>query len=95
MRIELHIRVDEGGPDWEGMGMKKPRNYKPPVVQYKRRTLYEADIWYIEEYTDEETTVRISYEENPVIVKGSYEEIASLITIYEDEEEGAEPDLVI
>jgi len=90
MRIELHIRVDEGGPDWEGMGMKKPRNYKPPAAEYRRRTLYETDIWYIEEYTDEETTVRISYEENPVIVKGSYEEIASLLTY---EEEPTEEDL--
>lgn len=86
MRFEIQIQEldKENEPDWEGMGVPRPkgkRNYK-----YRRCWIDTYDLEYIKEYTEKQCILKCTWMEESVIVEGSYDTLTIKINDLENAE---------
>lgn len=96
-RWEILVKVlqsEDDGVDWEKLGIKKPKSGKE---LFRRRLINTEDVIYVGEYSETETLLKVTWFEDALIVKGSYDFITQSLfeceTFYELEDEGREEDL--
>lgn len=75
MWIEINIKRSNDDVDYAGLGIKKPKNYKPDIYHVRRLIWHESIVW-IEEVGPDEVIVQLEGTPEPINVKGNYDELA-------------------
>lgn len=75
MRYELQLREFDKSeePDWEGMGVDKPKGKRK--YKYRRCWIDTYDLQYIKEYDNEHSIIKCDWMEEAVICLKNYDDL--------------------
>lgn len=89
MWIEINIKRSNDDVDYEGLGIRKPKNYKAEVYYVRRLIWHESIVW-IEEVGPNEVLIQLEGTPEAVSVKGVYDELAIQLNDFDVSEEDLE-----